>query len=191
MRNNNKKIILGFVGELAGGKGTSCDYLIKKYGAGYHRFSTILRDVLKRLYIETSRENMQKISTVLRKNFSEDILARVIADDVKNDPHQVVAVDGVRREADIKYLREIEGFHLVYITADIEKRFERIKKRDENPDDAGKTFEQFKLDHLGEADLEIPLVGAKANFKIDNNGTIEKLYAQIEKILGKISNASS
>lgn len=182
----NKKIILGFVGELAGGKGTSCDYLIKKYDAGYHRFSTILRDVLKRLYLETSRENMQKISTVLRKNFSEDILARVIADDVKNDTHQVVAVDGVRREADIKYLREIEGFYLVYITADIEKRFERIKKRGENTDDAEKTFEQFKLDHLGEADIQIPQTGAQADFKIDNNGMMEELYEQIEKILSKV-----
>jgi len=59
-----KKIILGFAGEIASGKGTAAKYLAEKYGSGYFRFSTILRDVLKRLYLDESRENAQKISTV-------------------------------------------------------------------------------------------------------------------------------
>jgi len=180
------KIIIGFVGELASGKGACCDYLIKNYNAGYHKFSAILRDVLDRLYIKKSRETLQKLSTVLRKNFSEDILAKVIADDAKNNPNQIVAVDGVRRFADIKYLKELDGFYLVYVTANVEKRYERIIKRGENTDDNNKTLQQFKLDEQGEADIQIPIVGQKADFKIDNNGNFETLYTQLEKIINSI-----
>ena len=88
------KIIIGLVGQIASGKGTATKYLEEKYGAGTHRFSTMLRDVLKRLYLETSRENMQSLSTFLRKQFGEDALARVIAKEVADDPKPVVAGHG-------------------------------------------------------------------------------------------------
>ncbi|MEK7625108.1 MAG: AAA family ATPase, partial [Patescibacteria group bacterium] len=66
------KIILGFVGDLASGKGTICKYLKEKYGTESYRFSTMLRDILKRVYLENSRENLQRLSTVMRENFGQD-----------------------------------------------------------------------------------------------------------------------
>lgn len=182
----DKKIILGFVGEIASGKGTACKYLEEKHNASSHRFSTIIRDVLDRLYLPQSRENLQKMSTVLRKNFSEDIFAKVIAEDVKKDGHKIIAVDGVRRLADIKYLKEIEGFYLVYLTADQKTRYERIIKRSENIDDIQKTFEEFQEDEKAEAEQQIKETTKSAYFTINNNGTLEELYQQIENILEKI-----
>ncbi len=178
-----QKIILGFAGEIASGKGTAAKYMIEKYGAGYYRFSTILRDLLKRLHLEESRENTQKISTILRQNFGEDILSKVISRDVAADTRGIIAVDGVRRLSDIKYLRDLPGFRLVYIEADIGKRFERILKRGENPDDKNKTLEQFKKDNEGEAETQIKGLKAHADFLIDNNGTFGRLYEQIDKIV--------
>jgi dephospho-CoA kinase len=67
-----------------------------------------------------------------------------------------------------------------------EKRFERITKRGENADDAGKTFSEFKKDQEQEAELQIRVLKAGADFIIDNNGTPEALYAQIDFILSKI-----
>jgi len=177
------KIILGLTAELAGGKGTVAKYVKEKYQGSSHRFSTMLRDVLDRLYLEQSRENMQKLSTIVRQNFGEDTLAKVIFEDVKKDNHGVVVVDGVRRPADIKYLRELPEFKLVYIDASLEKRYERIIKRGENPDDTTKTFEQFKKDQEGEADSLIRSLKEEANFVVDNNGNFEDLYRQIDKII--------
>ena len=54
----NKKIIIGLVGQLACGKGTVAEYLKEKYGASVYRYSTMLRDVLNRLYLEINRVNM-------------------------------------------------------------------------------------------------------------------------------------
>ncbi|HBR79994.1 MAG TPA: hypothetical protein DEA46_06195, partial [Candidatus Moranbacteria bacterium] len=77
-----EKIILGIAGEIAAGKGTVAKYLVDSCGASTHRFSTALRDVAKRMYLEESRENLQKISTLMRDNFDEDILSMVIYKDV-------------------------------------------------------------------------------------------------------------
>ncbi len=177
------KIILGFAGEIASGKGTAAKYLVDKYGSGYFRFSTILRDVLKRLHLEESRENTQKLSTVLRQNFGEDILSKAISRDVLSDSHEIIAVDGVRRLSDIKYLKDVPGFRLIYIEADIGKRFERIVKRGENIDDKNKSFEQFKKDNEGEAEAQIKGLKAHADFVVDNNGAIAELYGKIDGIV--------
>ena len=83
------KIILGLAGEISSGKGTITKYLTDKYGASSCRFSTMLRDILDRLYMEHSRENMQKLSTMLRQNFGEDVLAKVMSEDVKKDDNKI------------------------------------------------------------------------------------------------------
>jgi len=184
------KIILGFIGPLASGKGTLAKYLGEKYHCRTYSFSTMLRDVLKRLYVESTRSNLQKISQVLRENFSQDIMSKVIAADVKNDTNDLVVVDGVRRPTDITYLETNPAFHLVYITADQRWRWERLVKRNENPGDDKKTFADFARDQEAEAETQIQTLGEQAPYAINNNGTFEELYAQVEKILTKIKNDS-
>ncbi len=177
------KLILGFVGEIASGKGTATKYLEEKYGASSHRFSTPLRDALNRFHLEINRKNMQDISRILREQFGQDLLAKAISKDAESDEHKIVIVDGIRRPADIEYLTRLPEFKLVYITADIKTRYERLIKRGENADDLNKTFEQFVKDHEAETELEIPKIGATAQIKIDNNGGYKELYSQIDKIV--------
>lgn len=179
----NNKIILGLVGEIAAGKGTVVKYLEKKHSASSHRFSTPLRDVLVRLHLEINRKNMQDLSRLLREYFGQNLLAKVIAEDAQNDQNKIVIIDGVRRPADIEYLKKLPEFKLVYITARIKIRYERLVNRSENTDDQTKTFEEFLKDHEVETELLIPEIGAQADYKIDNNGNFKKLYNQIEKII--------
>jgi dephospho-CoA kinase len=187
MPNGLNKTILGFVGPIASGKGTACQYLKDKYGSETYRFSTMLRDILNRLYIENSRENLQKISSVLRAAFGDDLMAKTIANDVKDSKTKIVAVDGVRREPDIKYLRKISGFYLIAMDADQKIRFNRIIKRGENTDDTNKTFTRFQQDEEQEAERQIKKVAETADFNINNNGTLNELHQQIEDILRKVN----
>ncbi|MFA6160148.1 MAG: AAA family ATPase [Parcubacteria group bacterium] len=179
------KIILGLAGEIASGKGTTAKYICEKYNGNSHRFSTMLRDVAGRMYLDVNRENLQKISTIFRENFFDDILSSVIAKDVENDEHKIIAIDGVRRMADISYLQKIPGFKLVYIEAEMKKRYERIIGREENTDDKTKTFEDFQKDHEREAERQIKDLKNQAEYVIDNNGSLEKLYKQIDEIIKK------
>lgn len=180
-----KEIILASVGEIASGKGVFVDYLKQKFSANSYKFSTPLRDVLDRLFLGQSRENMQNLSFILRNQFGQDVLAKVIADDVKNDEGGVVLVDGVRRVADIKYLKELENFYLVHITADPQIRYERVVSRAENPGDKRKTFEEFLEDEKVETELTIKEVIKQADFTVENNGTLEEFYERIDELLEK------
>ena len=179
----SKKIILGLCGQISSGKGTIAEYAQKNLSGKTYRFSTMLRDVLNRLYLEITRSNMQTLSTILRQNFSEDVLAKVMAEDVQRNDNNLIIVDGIRRMADIKYLQELEGFYLVRVVADSKIRFERLIKRSENADDQQKTYEDFLKDERQEAELEIPLVMEKAELELNNNGTFEELYKQIDDIV--------
>ncbi len=180
------KIILGLAGEMASGKGTTAKYLTKKYKSQAYRFSTALREVARRMYLEENRENLQKLSTIFRQNFFDDILSAVIAKDIKKDKNNIIAVDGVRRMADVTYLKKFSGFKLVYIDAKLDKRYERIVKRSENTDDHKKTFKQFKKDHQREAETQVKNLKKQADFIIDNNGSFRKLYAQIDELVKTI-----
>jgi dephospho-CoA kinase len=177
------KIVLGITGEIASGKGTATKYLLEKYGASSHRFSTMLRDVAKRMHLEESRENLQKLSTLFRENFSDDLLSQVIFHDVDTDGGEIIVIDGVRRMPDIEYLKKLPGFKLVYVDTDMETRYERLTKRGENVDDVNKTFEEFKIDNEREAERKIKDLKQDANFVVDNNGSLEELYKQIDLII--------
>jgi dephospho-CoA kinase len=177
------KIIIGLAGEMACGKGTAAKYISEKHKGSSYRFSTMIRDVLDRLYLEQSRENMSKLSTILRKNFSEDLFAKVIASDVEKDGNNYIVIDGIRRLADITYLKKIPNFKLVYIETEPQKCYKRITYRGENSDDEGKTYEEFIKDHQLETEMKIKDLKNYADSVIDNNEDFIHLHEQIDKIV--------
>ncbi|HNW71466.1 MAG TPA: AAA family ATPase [Candidatus Paceibacterota bacterium] len=181
------KIIIGLVGSLASGKETIKKYLVEKNNAKDCKFSSILRDVLNRLSVPISRENLQKVSTVLRENFGEDLLASAIATDASKLDADIVVIDGVRRFTDIEHLKDLPNFVLVKIDADPKLRYERMKLRNENVGDDKKTFEEFMKDHEAEADKQIPEVMKTAKYEIINNGSFEDLYKQLDELIAKLS----
>lgn len=182
------KIILGLVGEIASGKGTTAKYLQDKYAGKTHRFSTMLRDVATRMHLEESRENLQKLSTAFRQYFGDDILSTAIYHDVSSDTNALVVIDGIRRYPDIKQMSTLPEFRLVYIEASAENRYKRIIERGENADDKNKTFEEFKKDHDWETEKDIVGLKSKADFIINNDGSLTDLYPQIDKIINELKN---
>jgi len=179
------KIILGLVGELAAGKGTVVKYLEDEYQVTSYRFSTPLRDVLNRMHIEVNRQNMQILSLILRNAFGQNLLAKTISEDAKNYKNKLIIIDGIRRPADIEFLEKLPEFKLIYITADIKIRYNRLISRNENADDKNKTFEEFIKDHEVETELAIPSMGKNAGHIIDNSGNLKNLYCQLDKIISK------
>ena len=177
------KTILGFTGSIASGKGTATKYLEKKYNAKSFKFSKILRDILDRSYLPHTRDNLVKISMVMRENFGQDILAKIMAEDIREAKDKLIVVDGVRRPDDIKYLKDIEGFQLIGIDADIKIRYERITQKSENKDDQSKTWEEFLEDHKAETEIYIPELLKQANTVIDNGGSLEELQKQLDNLI--------
>lgn len=178
------KLIIGLTGQIASGKGTVAKYLVERHNASVVKFSDILREILRSLALLESRENIQKISTSVRNLFGEDILARAVAARAGNIKDGIIVVDGVRRLDDIKYLSGDKNFILVAVEADIQRRYERLTKRGENSDDLKKTFEEFVADHNYETELTIKDVEQLAKIHLNNNGSPDDLYAQLDKLIG-------
>ena len=180
------RIIIGIAGKIAAGKDTVANYLINQYGAQQLKFSKVLRDILQRIYQDISRENMQKISTILRDGFGDDLLAKVIYNDILNSNEKMIVIDGVRRLPDIEILRSLPEFKLLFIDTDIENRYQRLIQRNENIDDRNKTFDDFQKEDQAEAEINIDKLKSIADYIIDNNGNIDNLYKQIDKIITEL-----
>lgn len=182
----NKKIIIGLVGQISSGKGAVAKYLEKNYGSTVFRFSTMLRDILDRMHIEVSRKNMLLLSKILRKNFGEDVMAKVIVNDVNKSKKRLIIVDGIRRMADIKYLKKMENFKLIKITVDPKIRYKRLVLRNENIGDGKKTFKEFLADQKKEAESEVLSAMDQADIEISNNDSWEEFNKQIKKTIKNI-----
>lgn len=177
------KIIIGLVGESASGKGTVANYLVDKYGAATMAFSTAMKDCVRRLHLPLSRQNIALFSEISRHAYGEDLYAKVVAEDCRSLNADMIIVDGVRRPADVENLRTLPGFHLVYVTAPVEIRWQRARGRGEKAGESEMTLEQFKAEELLPTELDIKKLGAGAEFVIDNTGGIENLYASIGSVV--------
>jgi len=180
------KLIIGLVGKIASGKGTVASYLTEKYQAEVFGFSTPLRDILKRLYQEASRPNMASLSSNLRELFGQDLLSRTVTQDLQLAKSDIAVLDGIRRLPDIEGAKKLPNFKLVQVITDEKKRYERLIKRHQNPDDATKTFANFLADEQKEADKGIPEIMKLAEYTINNDGDLGSLYTQIEELLTKL-----
>ncbi len=179
------KLVIGLVGEMASGKGTSAEYIKRKYKASDYRFSDILRDILKQLFLENSRYNMASLSLCLRKTFGEDVLDKTIAEKIKKDNNKIIVVDGIRRKEDMNYLKRIPGFRLVYIETDLKIAYQRIRKRKENIGDFNKTWKEFQKEHQLETEKNISKIKKEADIIINNNKDKKNLYKQLDEIISK------
>lgn len=178
--------IIGLVGHLAAGKGTAAAYLRERHGAAAVRFSDVFREALALFDLEITRQNQQELSTIMRRHFGEDVLARAVAKKAQQLSAELAVVDGVRRLTDIQNLLELPQFHLVAIAADQQTRYRRCVSRNENQGDDRMTFEQFQQRDAAEAEAQIPKVIERAEFTVDNGGTVEQLYAELDRIVASL-----
>ncbi len=183
-----KKIILGLAGKIACGKSTASNYLIKYNQGVKFGFSDSLREVLDIYDLPITRENMQNLSTLLRKNLSEDILAKAMVKKAREAKNNLVVVDGIRRFTDIENFLKLKNFFLIYIEADQKKRYERYIKRNESPGDAEMSWAEFQERDAAESETQIEALKDKAHYIINNNQKIELLYKQIDDILISLLN---
>lgn len=181
-----KKIILGLTGKIACGKGTFADYLIEKYRAKKFGFSDPLKETLSIYDIELTRHNLQMLSTLLRQNFSEDILAKALMKRATAAKENIVIIDGVRRLTDIENFRSLDNFFLVYIDTDEKIRYERYIRRNQSPGDEKMSYEDFRKKDNAESENQIEGLKKFTKYIITNNGSVEELLQKTDEIIKKL-----
>ena len=72
---------------------------------------------------------------------------------------------------------------MVAIDVEAKIRYERLKDRAENSGDQEKTWEQFQKEHEAETEIYIPELMKQADVTVNNDGTLEELYKQLDKLI--------
>ena len=176
------KLVIGLSGRIGSGKGTIGDYLADKYGAEGRRFSDILIDLLVRLHIPVERGALQKMGATLRSIFGDDVLIHAMKKDLEEAEADIVMVDGVRYPNEVEMLRAFEKSILFFVDAPPKTRFERVRKRGEKGEEKI-DFQEFLRSEQRETERHLDEVRAMADYKLDNSGSFEDLYKQIDKAL--------
>ncbi len=176
-------LIIGLAGRIASGKGTVAQYLIKKYNAKQFVYSDILRDILKRLYIPITRENLQDLGKSLRAGLGPDVLVNAMKGDLMTGKGELRLVDGVRYVNEVEMLRTFPHNILIFVDAPLKLRYERAKERGVRGEES-LTLAEFKKLDRAETERELDRVRSMADYIIDNSGTLEELYKQVDDLFG-------
>lgn len=178
--------ILGLVGTPGAGKSAVTEYIIQHYGGEQFRFSDYLAHVLQKMNLQKSRENMIKLSVILRKEFGEDLFSHAVACDAVRSDSSLVIVDGIRRPEDLAAFRPLPNFQLIAVNADPKIRYERMKHRGEKSGETNMTWEEFETTEKAPTEITIPETMTFANHVIMNDGSVEELHAKIDEIMKTI-----
>ncbi len=180
-----KKIIIGLTGEIGAGKDTFCDHIAKiSQGPVFSlKFSDPLSEVLKVFFNEVSREDQQWLAIMLRERFGKDILAKAMLKKVNSIDKGIILLNGIRYWQEYDMMKDLGGT-MIYITADSKLRWQRLQKRGEKKDD-NVSYEKFLELEKSETESLIQEMGKEANYKIENNGSLEEFHKKVDELMGK------
>lgn len=178
--------LIGLTGTFSSGKDTVAEYLASK---GFQHISTgdIIREHVRERGIPIDRDTLHSVSNEIRKArgrgvFAEEALERINGDAV---------ISGLRNVAEVEALKNHPGatFVMLAVDAPIEIRWERAHSRGRIGDEV--TLEKFRaqeaLEMSNPAGQQMGDVMRLADYTIMNEGTLEDLKQDVEKVLSQVT----
>ncbi|OGE31699.1 hypothetical protein A2631_00960 [Candidatus Daviesbacteria bacterium RIFCSPHIGHO2_01_FULL_44_29] len=185
---NKDKFVIGLFGEKGSGKETFTELLKEilpnKKIQGV-RTSAILMKTLKTWGLPDIRENYSKLVISMEQTFGAGSLARANKQLIDREEADIVVIDGIRRQPEVDLVKSFPRHCLLYLTADPKLRFARLKSRQEKENEKNMTFEGFLAEESLPTEQFIPQMGQEADYRIENNGQIERFKDQIKDFCQK------
>jgi dephospho-CoA kinase len=180
-------IYIGLVGEIGSGKEDVSKFIAQEFdgrmkGVAIVKFSALVSETLALWGLPPTRNNLQRMVRVMEENFGEGTLAGAVKQRLINEPAEVIIIDGVRWWADFELIRWLPRSVLVYVTAPADLRYSRVSRRTEKPDEINMTREKFDEDEKALNEVNIPLIGARADYRIDNTVSYGELHSLAEDV---------
>ena len=185
-----KSIVFGLTGKNASGKGTVAE-ILKKKNFTYHSLSDSLRDELKTLKKEETRENLIDIGNKLREKGGPGVLADKLIPKLNSENNHIV--DSIRNPLEVISLRKetlLRRFFLISVDADSRLRYDRLcsRRRTGDTDSWEKFVEQEKKEENNDDPnkQQLSRTMEMADYNIDNSGTLDELEVQVNKIISSL-----
>ncbi len=185
-----KSIVFGLTGKNASGKGTVAE-ILKKKNFTYHSLSDSLRDELKSLKKEETRENLIDIGNELREKGGPGVLADKLMPKLNSENNHIV--DSIRNPLEVISLRKetlLRRFFLISVDANSKLRYDRLCSRGRigDTDSWEKFVEQEKKEENNDDPnkQQLSRTMEMADYSIDNSGTLDELEAQVNRIISSL-----
>ncbi len=183
-------MIVGITGSIGGGKGTVVDFLKDKKHFTHYSSSDHLISILESRNEAVDRDGMNRVANELRANNSAGVPAETYKKYLAEGEGRDVILESLHSVPEVDFIKSIGGV-VIGVTADPNIRFDRISKRGSVKDNVSKEKfiaqqerEEKGSNNSNESNIFDTL--RQADYIIENNGTLEDLYTQIEEILKKI-----
>lgn len=182
-------MIIGITGSFGAGKGVVVDYLVKTKGFKHYSARNFIFEEAKRrgLDISKGREVTIPVANEMRAQHGPAYIVESLYKQAVEDGGDAV-IESLRAVAEVKKMKEL-GALVLGVDADPHVRFERTSKRGSETDNV--SFEQWLGQERREMNPGDPtkqdIFGAlkESDVIVENNGTPEELYQQVEVALAK------
>ncbi len=171
------KQVLILLGKARSGKDTVADFLEEKFAFKKFVFSSVLEEILKEKGKEVSKQSMALLGDELRKEFGMNVLAKKTLEKVREE-EKIVFV-GPRSLEEVELIKEkFPQAKVLLIKTPEEKRFERRSEIDPQEE------KEFHLrDKSDEEKKGMKKIFALADYKIENNSSLEDLFAKTSDLM--------
>lgn len=177
--------VIGVVGGIGSGKDEVLKYLKARYGVPYISTGDIARKIASSENTEPTRENLKIISIRCFERMGKGYFIRQAAEEIVNNGWPIAGISGVRSPEDAAILKDMFGSNFVLIRVDIsdpEIRFQRVRLRHEERDPAA--YNQFlQQDASEEKTFNISVTGSKADFVLNNDGSLDDLHRVVDELV--------
>ena len=144
----------------------------------------VVREETLKRYGVIKPDLMRKVSTDLRREFGNKVIAVRTLERIKGISDPIIVVDGIRSLDEIDVFKSYGNVIIIAIHASPKTRFERIRRRGRpgDPDN----WDDFCRRDLVELSFGIGNVIALADYMIVNEGSIEDAYKSAREILERL-----
>ncbi len=180
--------LIGITGTLSAGKGTIAEYLKAKGFVHYSAREFITREIVKR-GLPVNRDSMVSVGNDLRAIHGPSHVIEAMAREAIAAGQDAV-LESVRTPGEVEALKGLGGV-LLAVDANQRTRYERIIKRG-IPETDRLTFEEFVAQEEREMTATDPNKQnlrrciELADIKLENNGTIEEFFTNVEQALARL-----
>jgi dephospho-CoA kinase len=186
--------IIGITGTLGAGKGTIVEYLMANHGFQHYSVRAYLTREIERRGMPLNRDSMVTVANELRASNSPSFIAEELYREAAANGADCI-IESIRTPGEIDALQDTGNFTLLAVDAPARTRYDRILKRGSSTDQVD--FETFVANEEREMTTTDPNAQnlktcmGRADFALDNSGSFEALYAQVEVTLRRIKPAGS
>lgn len=170
-------MVIGITGTLGAGKGVVAEYLTKHHKFTYFSIRNFYAAEVVKSGKMANRETISEAASLLKSQHGPNYaLEQLFASNPKGN----VVVESIRTKGEAEFLKQ-KGDALWAVTADIKTRYNRTLEHNRSTGSGAISFEQFQAQE--ENDTSVAEVMSHATVVLDNGGTKEQLFEQVEAAL--------